>query len=91
MCKGKRRLGNMGNIFADNNKTMRCVYILAILHASLYIVRKIILEVGENTRLRNQGIEELICITERKLFDVVTDFVQNLVQYESVLQVSICR
>jgi hypothetical protein len=34
----KRRLGNMGTILADSNEAMRCEYVSANLHASLYIV-----------------------------------------------------
>jgi hypothetical protein len=42
MYKGiKRRLGNMGTMLADSNEAMRCEYISAILHASLYIVKRI--------------------------------------------------
>ena len=37
----KRRLGNMGTLLADSNEAMRCEYISAILHASLYIVKRI--------------------------------------------------
>ncbi|PKK65290.1 hypothetical protein RhiirC2_786375 [Rhizophagus irregularis] len=37
----KRRLGNMGRILADSNEVMRCKYISTILHASLYIVKRI--------------------------------------------------
>ncbi|RGB33951.1 hypothetical protein C1646_761136 [Rhizophagus diaphanus] len=37
----KRRLGNMGTILADSNEAMRCEYISAILHALLYIVKRI--------------------------------------------------
>ncbi|PKC71351.1 hypothetical protein RhiirA1_532058 [Rhizophagus irregularis] len=37
----KRRLGNMGTMLADSNEAMRCEYISAVLHASLYIVKRI--------------------------------------------------
>ena len=33
--------GNMGSILADSNEAMQCEYISAILHASLYIVKRI--------------------------------------------------
>src|SRR5688572_11218162 len=36
----KRRLGNMGGILFDSNEAMRCEYISAILHNSLYIVKR---------------------------------------------------
>ncbi|GES78568.1 hypothetical protein GLOIN_2v1789471 [Rhizophagus clarus] len=35
-----------------------------------------------------KALEELICITEGKLYQVVTGFAQNLVQCESVLQIN---
>ena len=42
MCKGNKvEVGNMGSIIADSNEAMRCEYISAILHASLYIVKRI--------------------------------------------------
>ncbi|RIA94129.1 hypothetical protein C1645_818512 [Glomus cerebriforme] len=37
----KCRLGNMGTILADSNEAIRCEYILAILYASFYIIKKI--------------------------------------------------
>ncbi|CAG8678277.1 8823_t:CDS:1, partial [Funneliformis caledonium] len=72
-------------MLADSNEVMRCKYILAILHASLYIVKRITkkeltlapqLEVvsEENTGQVDYAIkalEELICITEEKLYQVV--------------------
>ncbi|CAG8461488.1 8202_t:CDS:2 [Funneliformis caledonium] len=77
----KRRLGNMGTMLADSNEAMRCEYISTILHASLYIVKRITkkeltlapqLEVfGEESTGRVdyaiKALEELICITEGKL------------------------
>ncbi|CAG8564306.1 9482_t:CDS:2 [Cetraspora pellucida] len=39
--KIKHRLGNIRTLLADSNETIRCEYILAILHASLYIVKRI--------------------------------------------------
>ncbi|RGB21756.1 hypothetical protein C1646_777319 [Rhizophagus diaphanus] len=93
----KRRLGNMGSILANSNKAMRYEYILAILYASLYIVKRITdkeltlalqLEiVGEESTGRVdytiKALEELLCITEEKLHQVVMGFAQNLVQCES--------
>ncbi|CAG8730972.1 18580_t:CDS:2, partial [Racocetra fulgida] len=81
----KRKLGNMGTILIDSNEAMRCEYISPILHASLYIVKRITkkelsivpqLEVvgEENTGCVDYAIkalEELICITEGKLHQVV--------------------
>ncbi|CAB4424266.1 unnamed protein product [Rhizophagus irregularis] len=98
----KRRLGNMGSILADSNEAMRCEYISAILHASLYIVKRITdkeltlapqLEiVGEESTGRVdytiKALEELLCITEGKLHQVVMGFAQNLIQCESALQVN---
>ena len=37
----KCRLGNMGPLLADSNEAVRCEYISVILHASLYIVKRI--------------------------------------------------
>ncbi|GBC46976.1 hypothetical protein GLOIN_2v1789471 [Rhizophagus irregularis DAOM 181602=DAOM 197198] len=98
----KRRLGNMGTLLADSNEAMRCEYISAILHASLYIVKRITekeitlapqLEVvgEENTGRVDyavKALEELICITEGRLYQVVMGFAQNLVQCESALQIN---
>ncbi|RGB32309.1 hypothetical protein C1646_763068 [Rhizophagus diaphanus] len=75
----------MGSILTDSNETMRCEYILAILHALLYIVKRIIdkeltlapqLEIvrEESTGQVDYAIkalEELLCITEGKLHQVV--------------------
>jgi hypothetical protein len=92
----------MGSILADSNEAMRCEYISAILHASLYIVKRITdkeltlapqLEiVGEESTGRVdyaiKALEELLCITEGKLHQVVMGFAQNLVQCKSALQVN---
>src|SRR5579871_5398252 len=92
----------MGSILADSNEAMWCEYISAILHASLYIVKRITdkgltlspqLEiVGEESTGRVdyaiKALEELICITEGKLHQVSMGFAQNLVQCESALQVN---
>ncbi|CAG8521372.1 5808_t:CDS:2 [Acaulospora colombiana] len=96
----KRRLGNMGSILAGGSEAMRCEYISTILHASLYIVKRITdkeltlapqLEiVGEESTGRVdyaiKSLEELLCITEGKLHQVVMGFAQNLIQCESALQ-----
>ncbi|CAG8476811.1 3898_t:CDS:2 [Dentiscutata heterogama] len=37
----KRKLGNVGTILANSNEAMWCEYISPILHASLYIVKRI--------------------------------------------------
>jgi len=75
----------MGTLLADSNEAMRCEYISTILHASLYIVKRITekeeltlvpkLEVvGEESTGRVdyaiKALEELICITEGKLHQV---------------------
>ena len=87
----KRRLGNIGTLLADSNKAIRCEYISAILHASLYIVKRITnkeltlapqLEIvgEENTGEVDYAIkalEELICITEGKLYQVIMGFAQE--------------
>ena len=92
----------MGTILADSNEAMRCEYISAILHASLYIVKRITKKeltlapqlevVGEESTGRVdyaiKALEELLCITEGKLHQVVMGFAQNLVQCESELQVN---
>src|SRR5947207_9497492 len=93
----------MGTLLADSNEAMRCEYISTILHASLYIVKRITtdkeltlapqLEVvsEESTGQVDYAIkalEELICITEGKLHQVTMGFAQNLVQCESALQVN---
>ncbi|CAG8753958.1 12406_t:CDS:2 [Gigaspora rosea] len=96
----KRRLGNMGTVLADSNEAIRCEYISTILHASLYIVKRITSKeltlapqlevVGEESTGRVdyaiKNLEELICITEGKLHQVVMGFAQNLIQCESALQ-----
>src|ERR1043166_2367964 len=92
----------MGTLLADSNEAMRYEYISAILHASLYIVKRITdkeltlapqLEiVGEESTGRVdyaiKALEELLCITEGKLHQVTMGFAQNLVQCESALQVN---
>ncbi|CAB4434033.1 unnamed protein product [Rhizophagus irregularis] len=75
----KRRLGNMGTLL-DSNEAMRCEYISAILHASLYIVKRITekeITLAPQLELRSW-----------KLYQVVMGFAQNLVQCESALQVN---
>ncbi|CAG8630767.1 20040_t:CDS:2 [Dentiscutata erythropus] len=98
----KRKLRNMGTILADSNEAMRCEYILPILHASLYIIKRVTKKelsiapqlevVGEENTGRVdyaiKALEELICITEGKLHQVTMGFAQNLVQCESALQVN---
>ncbi|RGB23455.1 hypothetical protein C1646_677095 [Rhizophagus diaphanus] len=92
----------MESILADSNEAMRCEYISAILHASLYIVKRITdkeltlalqLEiVGEESTgqvdYAIKVLEELLCIMEGKLHQVVMGFAQNLIQCESTLQVN---
>jgi len=92
----------MGTMFADSNEAMRCEYISAILHASLYVVKRITdkeltldpqLEIGgeESTDRIDYSIkalDELFCITEEKIHQVVMGFAQNLIQCESALQVN---
>ena len=93
----------MGTLLADSNEAMHCEYISTILHASLYIVKRITekeeltlvpqLEVvGEESTgqvdYAIKALEELICITEGKLHQAIIDFAQNLVQCESALQVN---
>ena len=88
----------MGTLLADSNEAMRCEYISTILHASLYVVKRITekeelilvpqLEVvGKESTGRVdytiKALEELICITEGKLHQVVMGFAQNLIQCES--------
>lgn len=94
----------MGTMLADSNEAMRCEYISAILHASLYIVKRIITNkeltlapqleiVGEESTGRVdytiKALEELLCITEGKqLCQVAMGFAQNLIQCESALEVN---
>ncbi|EXX75801.1 hypothetical protein GLOIN_2v1708728 [Rhizophagus irregularis DAOM 181602=DAOM 197198] len=75
---------------------MCCEYISTILHASLYIVKRItdkeltlapqLKIVGEESTGQVdyviKALEELLCITEGKLHQVVMGFVQNLIQCE---------
>ena len=89
----KHRLENMGTILVNSNEAMRCEYISVILHTSLCIVKRITKEeitlapqleiVGEeNTGWVDYAIkdlEELICITEGKLYQMVIGFAQNLI------------
>ncbi|GES95209.1 hypothetical protein GLOIN_2v1502041 [Rhizophagus clarus] len=99
----KHRLGNMEILLTDSNEAMCCEYISTILHASLYIVKRIIsdkeltlvpqLEVigKESTGQIDYAIktlEKLICIMEGKLYQVTIGFAQNLVQCENTLQVN---
>ncbi|PKK78409.1 hypothetical protein RhiirC2_770219 [Rhizophagus irregularis] len=98
----KRRLRNMGSVVADSNEAMRCEYISVILHASLHIVKRVtkkdlILEphfevIGEESTSHVdyaiKALEELICITEGKSYQVNISFAQNLIQCESALQVN---
>lgn len=92
----------MGSVVADSNEAMRCEYILVILHASLHIVKRItnqnlFLElqfevIGEESTghvdYAIKALEELICITEGKSYQVNIGFAQNLIQCESALQVN---
>ncbi|EXX66170.1 hypothetical protein GLOIN_2v1773137 [Rhizophagus irregularis DAOM 181602=DAOM 197198] len=92
----------MESILADSNEAMRCEYISAILYTLLYIVKRITdkeltlapqLEIigEESTGWVNYAIkafEELLCIMEGKLHQVVMGFAQNLVQCKSALQVN---
>ena len=78
----------MGTVFADSNEAMRCEYISAILHASLYIIKRITdKELTLAPQLEIKALEELICITVGKLYQVVMGFAQNLIQCESALHV----
>ncbi|CAB4443228.1 unnamed protein product [Rhizophagus irregularis] len=95
----KRRLENMGSILTDSNEAMRCEYISTILHASLYIVKRITSKeitlapklevVGEESTgqvdYAIKALKEFLCIMEGKLHQVVTSFAQNLIQCESAL------
>ncbi|CAG8817695.1 4486_t:CDS:2, partial [Gigaspora margarita] len=93
----KYKLRNIKTILANSNEAMRCEYILSILYALLYIVKRITKKelsiafqlevVGKvNTNYVNYAIKvlkKLICITEGKLYQVTMGFSQNLVQCES--------
>ncbi|PKB96139.1 hypothetical protein RhiirA5_507043 [Rhizophagus irregularis] len=84
----------------ESNEAIRCEYISAILHACINIVReltgkKISLNpqfevVGEENTGRVdyaiQALEELICITEGKQYQIAIGFAQNVIQCESALQ-----
>ncbi|PKY52395.1 hypothetical protein RhiirA4_470001 [Rhizophagus irregularis] len=77
----KRRLENMGSILTDSNEAMRCEYISTILHASLYIVKRITSKeitlapklevVGEESTgqvdYAIKALKEFLCIMEGKL------------------------
>ena len=96
----KRKLGNLGTLMADSNEAVRCEFISAILHAALYIVKKItqknltLAPQLEVTRWRNTGrvgyaikaLEELIYITESKQYAINIGFIQNILQCECALQ-----
>ncbi|RIA98359.1 hypothetical protein C1645_129345 [Glomus cerebriforme] len=95
----KRKMGIMGTLLVDSNEADRCEYTIAILHAAVYIARRITgknitissLEIieKENTGGVNYTIketEELICITNGKQHKIATGFAQNLVQLESLYQ-----
>ncbi|CAG8628161.1 10810_t:CDS:2, partial [Funneliformis caledonium] len=80
--KIKRRLGNMGTMLANSNETMRCEYISTILHALLYIVKRITkkeltltpqLKVVDEESIGQvdytiKALKELICIMKEKLY-----------------------
>src|SRR4051812_16830481 len=92
----------MGTMLVNSNEIMCCKYISAILHASLYIVKRIIKKeltlapqlevVSEESTGRVdyaiKALKKLICITEEKLHQVVMSFAQNLIQCKSALQVN---
>ncbi|CAG8647890.1 6703_t:CDS:2, partial [Funneliformis caledonium] len=79
--KELRKLENIGTMLADSNEAIRCEYILTILHALLYIVKRIIkkeltlapqLEVISEESIGRvdyaiKALEELIYIMEGKL------------------------
>ncbi|GBB91832.1 hypothetical protein RclHR1_19220002 [Rhizophagus clarus] len=72
----------MGTLLADSNKPYEKEITLA---SQLEVVSE------KNTGHIDyavKALEELICITEGKLYQVVTGFAQNLVQCESVLQIN---
>ncbi|PKC04053.1 hypothetical protein RhiirA5_422817 [Rhizophagus irregularis] len=68
----KRRLSNMGSVVADSNEAMRFIGEESTSHVDYAI----------------KALEELICITEGKSYQVNISFAQNLIQCESALQVN---
>ncbi|GES86503.1 hypothetical protein GLOIN_2v1709121 [Rhizophagus clarus] len=90
------RLRNMGPV-VESNEAIRCEYISVILHACINIVReltgkKISLNpqfevVGEKNTGRVdyaiKALEELICITEGKQYQIAIGFAQNVIQCEN--------
>ncbi|RGB41257.1 hypothetical protein C1646_810789 [Rhizophagus diaphanus] len=95
----KRKMSIMGTLLIDSNDSDRCEYIVTILHAAIYIVRRI---TGKNVTISSLKVierentdnvdytiretEELICVTKSKQHKIATSFAQNLVQLESLYQ-----
>ncbi|GBB83337.1 hypothetical protein RclHR1_10060010 [Rhizophagus clarus] len=95
----KRKLSIMGTLLIDSNEADRYEYIVTILHAAIYIVRRI---TGKNVIISSLRVtekentdsvdytvketEELICVTKGKQHKIATSFAQNLVQLESLYQ-----
>ena len=87
---------------ADSNEAIRCEYITTILHAALYIVKRItkkeltLLPQLEITGEENTGrvdyaiktLEELICITQSKQHAINMGFIQNVIQCKCALQIN---
>ncbi|RGB22700.1 hypothetical protein C1646_775676 [Rhizophagus diaphanus] len=96
----KHRLGNMGSLLADSNGAMYCEYISTILHASLYIIKRItnkeltLAPQLEIVREESTGqvdytikaLEELLCITEGKLHQVKRSGITSTIFTESLQQ-----
>jgi hypothetical protein len=95
----KRKVNIMGTLLIDSNEADRCEYIITILHAAIYIVRRI---TGKNVKISSLKViekentdsvdytinetEELICITKGEQHKIATSFAQNLVQLENLYQ-----
>ena len=87
----------------DNNDAMRCEYISTILHTAVSLLEDLIITpqaniIGEeNTgrvdyaikKIVSEILEEIICITEGKPFQVTLGVCENLLQCQSACDVSI--
>ena len=86
-------------LVVDNNEAMRCEYISTILHTAVSLLDGLIITpqadiIGEeNTgpikKIISEMLEEVICITEGKPFQVTLGVCQNLLQCRSACDVSI--
>ncbi|CAB4430731.1 unnamed protein product [Rhizophagus irregularis] len=97
-----RRIRNMGPVI-DSNDAIRCEYISTILHTAVSLLEDLIITPQaniiseENTgrvdyaikKIISEILEEIICITESKPFQVTLSVCQNLLQCQSACDMNI--